>query len=332
MSKPLQSTAAQWFDATEALGDDVSIRFGRLAHGDAREPEWIMVPHRECDGIGAFARLLRERGAQIPQLPRTRNSCRGIIGPLWRLWRNSRHAPPCAGHGDWTHHRIPAQHPPNDVAWHLFSEQETSALASYCRAQQFTLNSLLLKLLDEAVRPELGIPQLGIPWMIPVNLRGDVQLADDTENQISCLDVVVSPQDNPHTLHQQILHRLDQGEHRAKFLLMELGRFVSHRLKMRYLAKSRSNPFGNIGAFSNLGSWDPEKRIATDDAWLFCPPLVSGQRLAAGCLSFQNRLGLMIQAYPQPNGQAPSTKIWIDRWVRSLRNSLQNLASSPSAG
>jgi hypothetical protein len=314
LSTHANNAASQWFKATEALGDFMGIRYGRIPRGSG-EPDWFHVPHVECDGVGGFARLLRQQGATIHHLPSGKNPCHGIIGPLWKLWRNSRQAPPCAQRGDWLRGQEPQSGAPADLAWHLFSEQETRRLLDACRSQQVTVNSLLLRQLDASVRPELGLNEARLPWMVPINLRGLEKSADDTANHVSCVDVLIAPDDSVNEVHQQILTRLAEGEHRANFLLMELGKFLSHERKVRYLAHNRAKPAGNIGVFSNLGSWDPQKQIDSDDAWLFCPPLATDQRLAAGCVTFQNRLGLMLQAHPDPSGLQELTRCWMDRWA-----------------
>jgi hypothetical protein len=301
----------------------MGIRYGRIPHGSG-EVEWFHVSHVECDGVGGFARLLRQHGAAIDPLPKTQNPCRGIIGPLWKFWRNSRKSPTCATRADWLRGHQTQSGAPNDFAWHLFSEQETQLIIEAGRRQQATVNSLLLAHLDASVRPELDLCEARVPWMIPINMRDDRVVTDDTSNQVSCVDVIIAPDDSVNEIHQQILKRLADGEHRANFLLMELGKLLSHARRMRYLAQSRSKPAGNIGAFSNLGSWDPQKRIDSDDAWLFCPPLATGQRLAAGCVTFQNKLGLMIQTHRDPSGLQGLTKRWMERWVSQIgMNALQ---------
>jgi hypothetical protein len=318
LSSQPYNVASQWFKATEGLGDFMGIRYGRIPHG-SDEPEWLHVSHVECDGLGGFARLLRQRGATIDQLPTTKSHCRRIIGPLWKLWRNSRTAPPCATRNDWLRGLEPQSGPPKNVAWHVFSEQETKRLLDTCRSRQITVNSLLLKHLDTAVRPELNLGQALLPWMIPINLRHEKKADDDTTNQVSCVEPLIAPDDSVQAVHQQILRRLADGEHRANFLLMALGKFLSHDWKKLILARSRAKPAGNIGSFSNLGSWDPHKQIDTQDAWLFCPPVVTGQRLSAGCITFQNRLSLMLQAHLDHSGSPTVTKCWMERWVDQAR-------------
>lgn len=317
MHNHAQNAASQWFKATESLGDYMGIRYGRISHV-FNEPEWFHISHIECDGIGGFARLLRQQGATIDQLPSNKNQCHGVIRPLWKLWRNSRKASPCAQRSDWLRGQQPQNGPPQDLAWHLFSEEKTSHLLAVCRNQQVTVNSLLLKHLDASIRPELDLNKARLPWLIPINLRSADTVADDTANQVSGVEVTIAPDDSVIEVHQQILKRLADGEHRANFLLMNLGKFLSHERKMRILARSRAKQTGNIGSFSNLGSWDPQKQINSDDAWLFCPPLVTGQRLSAGCVTFQNRLSLMLQAHPDPSGSPELTRCWMQRWVARI--------------
>lgn len=313
----LPSTASLWFQATQSLGDFIGIRFGRIA-ADSGKAEWIHVSHVQCDGIGAFARLLRERGADLPQLPLTRHPHRGVLRPILELCLCDARDPKRAVRADWLPPGGARHGQPDDVAWHLFSAQETRKLLAACHRQQITVNCLLLKCLDEAVRSELGIAYASIPWMIPVNLRGDVAMPDDTGNHVSCLDALVSPTMSVQDLQHQIHQRLRRGEHRANYLLMELGRHLSHRIKMRLLERVRSGPHGNIGSFSNLGVWDAQERMANRDAWLFCPPIVCGQRLSAGCVTYQNRLSLTLQTHGDPAADSSLSRRCVRRWVDAL--------------
>jgi hypothetical protein len=93
---PKHNISEDWFRAAEAAGDFMGIRYGRIRQ-PAREPEWHMVSHCECDGIGGMARLLRAEGADLRQLPESQHPSRGIIKPLWRLlrdrWRHSTENP-----------------------------------------------------------------------------------------------------------------------------------------------------------------------------------------------------------------------------------------------
>lgn len=320
MTGKTQNISALWFRASEATGDFMGIRYGRIVQG-SYEVEWHFVSHVECDGVGGFARLLRERGAWLETLPQTKKPRGGFVGPLWRLWRKRPDAKGCANRRDWGlvgTHETKRPEDSKAVAWRLFTEEQTREIRDRCRRDKVTVNSFLLKHLDQAVRPDIKRPQLKIPWMVPVNLRGDVRFHDDTENHVSCVDVCIGPEDSVKSVHSQVLHCFEQGEHRANFLMVQLGKFLSHSAKVKYLQNGRSKPEGNIGAFSNLGVWDPEKTIQTTDSWLFCPPVVAGQLLGAGCVTFHNRLGIVIQGNPRLGLSSEIASDWMNRWVKGI--------------
>ena len=141
---PKKSAASLWFQASEAMGDFMGIRYGRMAAG-AQKVDWLFVSHCDCDGIGGFARLLRERGAEISSLPQTASPCRGVIGPLWNLWRACRQDQGCARRDDWKRVEAPGSGPSKALAWHVFTEEETRRIRETGRLQGVTVNSHLWK-------------------------------------------------------------------------------------------------------------------------------------------------------------------------------------------
>lgn len=295
----------------------MGIRYGRVPNGK-EEVEWHFVSHIECDGIGGFARILRERGIELEKLPDTKHPCRGVIAPLLKLWRDSRKAMKCAVRADWIGlgggTRIPAA-----AAWHLFTADETLEMLNLCRASGVTVNSFLLKHLDHAIRPGIAQPKARIRWLVPVNLRGDIRFDDDTANHVSCVETCIAPDDSAETIQADILHRLKRGEHRANHLLFMTGGLLSHEAKVDLLGKERAKRKGNIGSFSNLGVWNVSG--ASDDGWVFCPPVVAGQLLGAGCVTFQGRLGLAIQGH----SSAPAVvEGWMTRWLDLIRHACRN--------
>ncbi|MEJ6730342.1 MAG: hypothetical protein QNK83_14375 [Akkermansiaceae bacterium] len=319
MSTPETSMnlTARWFQAVEATGDFMGIRYGRKP-ASSEEVEWAFVSHCDCDGIGGFARLLRNSGAKLHVLPETKHPNREIIKPLWKLWRKSRSVGKVATRQDWDLSKRQEAGSSQVVAWHLFTEEETEQIRQNCRRMNVTVNSFLLKYLDQAVRPDLKKSTAAIPWMIPVNLRGDIKHDDDTENHVSCVEPLVAAEDSPEDIQRQIRHCLASGEHRANYLILGMGRFLSPRAKINLISKNRDKPEGNIGAFSNLGVWDREKVIDTSDSWFFCPPVCKGQLLGAGCVTFQNRLSLTIQANLNFPDQPDIAKTWMARWIGAL--------------
>lgn len=296
----------------------MGIRYGRVPEGRG-EVEWHFVSHIECDGIGGFVRLLRERGVETGKLPETKHRCRLVLVPLLRLWRECRRQGECAVRGDWLVPDQGAAGISEAVAWHLFTEEETREMVARCRERGVTVNSFLLKHLDQAVRPQVIRPEATLPWIVPVNLRRNIRQADDTANHVSGFEVRIASDDTVDAIQSQILRRLKRGEHRANQVLIMLGGFMSHAQKVKFLRNDRIQESGNIGSFSNLGVWNGGRNKAPGDGWLFCPPVVTGQLLGAGCVTFQGRLGLTVQGSPSLSSTPEVAKEWMERWLDGIR-------------
>lgn len=294
----------------------MGIRYGRISNGDVR---WFNISHCECDGIGGFARLMREQGAEIQKLPETKHPCRGMILPLFRLLLKRDKSANTAMRSDWLPAIPTESNTVENIAWHLFTKDETQTILEKCRERNLTVNSYLLHCLDQSVRPEIHSPEKKITWVVPVNLRGDIRYTDDTQNHVSCVEVKISPNDTTQNIHRQILERLERGEHRANFLLLTLGGILTHQAKVDFLTKDRAKITGNIGSFSNLGVWNLDTESNEEDGWIFCPPIVTGQRLSAGCVTFNGRLGIATQ------GNSPNQRIQL--WIENIGETIHRSAS-----
>jgi hypothetical protein len=99
-------------------------------------------------------------------------------------------------------------------------------------------------------------------------------------------------------------------------------------MKKFLIAKERATSQWNLGGFSNLGDWDPEKRITEGDcqgAWLFCPPVLRCQVIGAGCVTFQNQLSLTLQIHPNLTTDASVAQSWVSLWVKEIEMDLASL-------
>jgi NRPS condensation-like uncharacterized protein len=334
MSKKAYDPISPWFIAAEALGEFIGIRFGRIAPGKG-EPEWIFFRHADFDGIGGFAEILREKGVPLGQLPQIKHSVAPSLLPLVRImpkfllphqrvkWK------PLERDGTTSSH----SEPPPAVAWHVFDEATTLRVRQFCRHAGVTVNSFLLKHLTKAIRPHLENQSSKVPWMIPVNLRGPVVRDRDTANYSSYVSVKVQPDETVQDVHRNIYAALERKEHWANWHAYELGRFTTHGMRKFLIAKELATSQWNLGGFSNLGDWDPEKKITRPAClgdWLFCPPVLRFQRIGAGCVTFQNRLSLLIQAHPELTTNSAIPRTWIQNWIKEIVMDLSRELPQPA--
>ena len=320
---------APWFLALEELGEYIGIRFGRVPPGTDR-PEWIFLRHAEYDGIGGFAEILRKRGAELCRLPHMKYPSDPSLSWLLRTlpkyltprrrvkWRELSQGPAFDTKSG----------PPPSVAWHVFDETTTTLIRRACRRSGFTVNSFLLKHLTKAIRPFLEDQSSVVPWMIPVNLRGKVLRENDTTNYSSYIGVKVSSYETLQDVHRNIYAALGRREHWANWHSYQLSRILTSRMRKALITRGLAISEWFLGGFSNLGDWDPDKQIrmpACQGAWLFSPPVLRVQLVGAGCVTFQNRLSLTIQAHPDLTNSSSVPRAWIGNWVKEIEMDLNSL-------
>ncbi len=322
MTNKSMEAIIKWFLAAEELGEYIGIRFGHIPPG-AAEPEWTFLRHTDFDGIGGLAEILRRKGAKLGRLPQIRFPAEPSVFSLLKMapkflqprhrvkWLPVEQGAPIQDR----------QQPPPAVAWHIFDEPTTIQMRRVCRKAGVTVNSFLLKHLTKAIRPYLEDQSSMVPWMVPVNLRGKLSGGRDTANFSSYVGVKVQTYETPHDIHQSIYAALARKEHWANWYSYQAGRLMTDRMRKYLIIKERAMSQWNLGSFSNLGSWDTEKEITQPECagnWLFCPPVLRCQLVGAGCVTFQNRLSLMIQAHPDLTTSPAAPKAWMQNLVKEI--------------
>ncbi len=311
-----------WFETLESLGEFAGIRFGRVS-ASTGAVEWMYLSHAEFDGIGGLAHLLRERGAIIEDLPNVTHP-----GPLsW--WPFIRFLPTMLAPRRVLKWRPMKQgtkldttcQPAPSVAFHIFDEEKTAMIRRMSRNGMVTVNSLLMKYLDRAVRPSLADPSCSIPWMIPVNLRGKVSQPKDTGNHSSYVGIQIYAAESAKDVQNHIYKALNKGQHLAAWQGFAATRNTTAKIKRLLIKANRATSQWSVGGFSNLGVWDPDRKITAPDCrgdWLFAPPVLRFQMIGAGCVTFQNRLTLTLQIHPELTTSPEVANEWLRAWVREI--------------
>ncbi|HXE43272.1 MAG TPA: hypothetical protein VN516_09635 [Candidatus Baltobacteraceae bacterium] len=326
MEKKISDPITPWYSAVGELGDFIGMRFARVAPGSS-EPEWIFVPHNQYDGVGAIVKMFGERGGKFDSLPQAKPPAKPPQNLFWRLLKlnfRSRGRLKWKSLGAVGKVPVPPQ-PVSAVAWHAFDENATAQMRAYCNKSGVTVNSFLLKHLTNTLRPYLETPAATVPWMIPVNLRGRVKSASETANHTSYLSVLVAANDSMQDIHRKIYEAVERDEPYLNWYAYTLGRFIPHAMKKFMIANELATSQWHIGAFSNLGVWDSEKKITAPDCqgtWLVSPPVLKFSLFGAGCIAFQSKLGLTLQAHPELTTDMAVCKKWMQTWIEHINAEL----------
>ena len=310
--------AGLWFDIIEkGAGEFVGMRAGTRAQG-AEEPAWRFATHAAHDGLGWFATLLRKQtpGSDIA-IPRLKETAKPSLLARARAFLQLLARKPEAA-AMWTtwdaRWRAPAGGAKSGgaVAVQAFDVARTHRLADLAGAEGVSLNSLLLATLGRASEPRLqGGRAL---WMVPVNMRGPVNLADETANQTSYLQIKTGADVTAQHIHEQVKGKLSRNEHWGGWLFVNVGRIVRYAgmklLYRREIERTQGRPW--VGAFSNLGSWE------NCGQWFVCPPVAKTCPLGVGVVICEGSLSLTIEAHPSITRDAAWTQALMDRWVAEL--------------
>jgi len=323
-----------WFLTAEELGEYIGMRFARIAPGDT-EPEWMFPRHADYDGVGWFAENLRRRGAQLERLPTIRHPAPRPKLALLRIlpkYLKPKHRLKWAALEQGSAQPDTSK-PPPAVAWHLFDEEATTQIRRVCRNIEVTVNSFLLKHLTKAIRPSLEDQSAAVPWMIPINMRGKVKQVRETANFTSYVRVEVQSYETVHDTHQKIYAALCRGEHWTNWQAYQLGRFLTAGMRRYLVATELASPQWNLGAFSNMGDWDPGKEFTQpgcQGGWLVCPPVLRFQQVGVGCMTFQNRLSLTIQVHPELTTEPKVPQTWMQNWLREIEMDVASILKPPT--
>jgi hypothetical protein len=325
-ARPEHDVIRPWFEASEALSDFIGIRFGRIAPSSS-EPEWFYRSHSSFDGIGGFADILRSRGVALSSLPSTPHA----VDPSWRHFarsvpeylqprrRVSWKAPFARTRG------ADVDRPPEAVSWRVFDRETSSLIRRRCHTSGYTVNSFLLMHLSQAIFPSLSEGDSSMPWMIPVNLRGKVMRSGDTENHSSFVRVAVGREDSSSDVHGKVYSTIARGAHWANWLAYSYGRVLSDRARRAMVRSERATSQWVIGAFSNLGVWDPLGEFEgrdIDGDWLFMPPALRFFKIGAGCITYRGRMSLAMHLHPELSVDSADAARWVAAWVSSIERDI----------
>lgn len=213
------------------------------------------------------------------------------------------------------------------MAWHAFDESTTSQMREVCSRAGVSVNPFLLKKLTQTILPYLEESSPAVPWMIPVNMRGRVTCDPETANHTSYVSVKVRPNDSVRDVHQSICSALEREEHCTNWFGFELGRYTTHRMRRFLYRNELVTTQWNLGVFSNLGVWDPEKKITQPDclgAWLATSPVLRCQLIGVVCFTFQNRLSMTLSIHPELTTDPAVATAWMRDWVKAIEIDLDS--------
>jgi len=289
-----------WLELAEERGEYGKISF--VLQDAAGEDSPRFFDHRSCDGIAAMGTIAGV--ATLPLAPeawRERPQPRPLPSPFMRK--------PAASWRTLDPTRLGE---PSGRAHRFLSVADTERLRASAKARGVTVNSLLAWALARAIEDELDRTKGAVLFELPVNLRG-ASLPEDvavTGNVFSTVTADLGLP-TPAEVHAGIRNALTRGEHWSSWNSLNVGREQGLDF-VRGAAKSAAASVGfRVGVLSNMGVWEG----AGPTGVAFGPPPAQRTPLAAGAVTWNGRLGVMLLAHANLAEAAPRLPSWLDRWV-----------------
>jgi hypothetical protein len=304
-----------WFRIVEKEGEFIGMRGGQRA--DDGRIDWVFPSHAEYDGLGGFVHVLRKahvgREFTVPARQTPMPSLRKRLGAVIEMCLR-KPTPVAAWRGydpNWTGYLTKAG---KEFATQFFDAATTRRMEAKARAQGVSLNGLLMHTLAVATEPELEQgPRI---WMMPVNLRGPVQLDRDTANQSGYLQLEISANASAASVQEQIKLALRRRDHWASWTFLNLSQLIGlagiGRVFKLQMARFKGRPF--VGSFSNLGAW---KGVGQ---WCVCPLVTKTSPVGVGAIVCDGRLALIVEAHASIKREAGWTQTVMDRWAALLQS------------
>ena len=316
-----------YFSIQKELGLDIGFRFGHCTRD--QPTTWQALSHDQFDGVGGFAHILRKDGWPVKTLPKSRES-----GPPSRLSMVLPMIRYVIGKRKVTEVKWKEEHEENKIGTiDAFSKGltlgETKRVLTKAKASGVTVNTLLLESINKIVNSHLQQQEKANIWVVPVNIRGAINRANDTSNHVSFFPVSIEHGQSLSEIQTESKKNLDKKSQWVTWHFLNLTGKKKGRDGIFEMVKSTIDEhLGVTGVFSNLGSWphsddlgsmsEYSKKISDDKTWFFGPNITAAVPVGAGALTWFGKLGLTVQVHPYITKDQSIAQEILDEWHSDL--------------
>ncbi|ARU57418.1 hypothetical protein OLMES_3380 [Oleiphilus messinensis] len=327
MTTKKQSTdyIAMWFAARKEFGINDDMRVGPM-DTTTREISWSTFPHSEMDGLGGLATILRSHGYPCEDLPvSSEKKPPSLIELLRLMWQAPKHSASKTIQWRQTYPDYATANPENSndapIATGYFSEDETNLIKRMAKKHRVALNVYLFWALNKAIAENLLAGQQEYFWFYPINLRGPLQLANDTMNYSSGINIQLNNTISPVEIQQRIKIQLKAKSYWLLWWQAHIGKIIGYR-GVRWLYRYISERQFYAGSFSFLGNWplkSPKNPpIDENQIWVTCGIGTKNYPVSNGILIWHNRLSLGLKLHPYICQDQSITDHCLQEWKRNL--------------
>jgi hypothetical protein len=324
-NKKQKDYISMWFDVRKEQGINDDMSAG-LLNTETRKVTWHSFRHRDMDGLGGLAKLLRDYGYPSRTLPVSSDKHKPSLIELFKLmFRAPKIEVPKSICWKNTYSNYKQLNPKNSndapIVSGFFSEPDTDLIKSQAKSHKVALGVYLFWALNKAVADNLLDGEQEYHWFYPVNLRGALDFGDDTRNYSSGINVHLSNNIPPVEIQKRIKTQLKSKSYWVLWWQANIGKLIGLS-GVRWLYKVVSQRQFYAGSFSFLGSW-PLKDAGNppmnrDEVWITCGIGTQNYPVSTGIMLWHNQLTLGLKLHPYICNNISLTEQCMSNWKRNL--------------
>jgi hypothetical protein len=295
----MQKESQIYYHHLSQIQGDTCLYKGLVYEGQTKHE--VIYDHRDFDGLSAMIKTLKlyhlfypkmYSGLQARKKPSFLKMMKAFINfrlsmpyqpKMFKLNQST----------NKTHHQ--ASH---DL---FLTKSETKKIEQDCKKNHVSLNAYLLFHLKELLKEFSHNDGKKTIFMLPVNLREEVDENTDFGNEVSFIDVMIGDNDNIKDIHEQIQtkfkNQLQWGSYFATKMISFFPKFLHQFLIKDYIQNTH-----RTGLFSSMGVWDKKEILPATHVGAI-PVNFSHMPFSISVIHWQNALyfGLSIHSKLQMN-------------------------------
>ncbi|MEK9713454.1 MAG: hypothetical protein VW258_12900 [Thalassolituus sp.] len=291
---------AMWFNARRRYGISDTIYWGWF-YPETRSIEWKSWRHADADGLAGLAIEMRKLGYPSTPLP----VCNEKAVPTWKEIKAAHKEYPTDESPKTIRWKQKYDHPVNtlfkpEVA--ALTKEQSDKVKAYCKEIRVSHGNMLFAALSRVISQELIEGNEPFYWFFPVNVRGATGIQTESFNQVSGVNMRVTPDSTAADWQTQMRQRMKAKEHWSMWKQACLSKYLGDwGTALAYKLTSGKQFYA--GNCSNLGSWPlPHANNPADpgDGRLLvgAAPGTANYPVSSSMIEWYGAIGLTLKMHP----------------------------------
>lgn len=323
---------AMWFNARRRYGVSDTVYWGWF-YPETRAIDWKSWRHADADGLAGLAIEMRKLGYPSTPLP----VCNETEVPSWKDIKAARQAYPSEESPKTIHWKQTYEHPAGtefkpEVA--ALSKAQSDAIKAYCKERRVSHGNMIFAALSRVVYRELIDGTDPFYWFFPVNVRGAAGIQTENFNQVSGVNMRVTPDSTATDWQAQMRQRMKAKEHWSMWKQACLSKYLGEwGTALAYKLTSGKQFYA--GNCSNLGSWPlPHAENPGDpgDGRLLvgASPGTANYPISSSMIEWYGAIGLTLKLHPSICKDQAMVLALSEQWKTEVLRECGQLETPPT--